>query len=278
MKALLAVLTTVTLLGCNQANKKEATEEPTSEVAMETVETPVEEKELTPGQKFAQTIEQAHQKERFSQKDNVSFDLVLSFGGQERVNDRVSMNTATSKLRLDSKNGTAVVYDGTDIFITPKDAEQNGVRFGIFTWTYFFALPFKLSDPGVNIALQGEKQLADTTYTTSKLTFDNNIGDAPDDWYILYTNPQTAQLEAAAYIVTYGTGDVEKAESDPHAITYGDYVEVEGIPIATTWKFYGWNEEQGLTDQLGEAKISNITFNKVSAEMFDKPENAARVE
>ena len=278
MKALLAVLTTVTLLGCNQANKKEATEEPTSEVAMETVETPVEEKELTPGQKFAQTIEQAHQKERFSQKDNVSFDLVLSFGGQERVNDRVSMNTATSKLRLDSKNGTAVVYDGTDIFITPKDAEQNGVRFGIFTWTYFFALPFKLSDPGVNIALQGEKQLADTTYTTSKLTFDNNIGDAPDDWYILYTNPQTAQLEAAAYIVTYGTGDVEKAESDPHAITYSDYVEVEGIPIATTWKFYGWNEEQGLTDQLGEAKISNITFNKVSAEMFDKPENAARVE
>ena len=63
----------------------------------------------------------------------------------------------------------------------------------------------------------------------------------PDDWYILFKDPSTNYLAAMAYIVTYGK-DLEKANADPHCLTYENFVDFNGIPIATTWNLWTWNE------------------------------------
>ena len=52
------------------------------------------------------------------------------------------------------------------------------------------------------------------------MTFDRGIGDAPDDWYVVYKDNNSDLLAALVYIVTGGGTSVEVAEEDPHTITY----------------------------------------------------------
>ena len=77
-------------------------------------------------------------------------------------------------------------------------------------------------------------------------------------------------LEGAAYIVSFGK-ELEKAEADPHAIRFSNFVTVAGAPFATKWTFHNWSLENGYTDVLGEAKISNIKFADTPDTFFTKP-------
>lgn len=221
-----------------------------------------------------QNIEKAHKKEEFSNHDMVSFKLDLSFGGKQRFDGKITMLTNSAKIRIDKKDGSSLIFNGENVYLQPVDANDKGARFDMFTWTYFFGLPYKLSDPGTHIEIDSDRKINDRIYTTSKLTFAKETGDAPDDWYILFSDPKKSILHAAAYIVTYGSSDIKKAEEDPHIIIYKDFKNIEGIPFATKWGFYGWTEKKGVTDQLGEATISDITFLEKEASLFDDPSNS----
>lgn len=50
------------------------------------------------------------------------------------------------------------------------------------------------------------RPLDEKDHQTAKLTFEKGIGDAPDDWYVVYTDPENNTMQAAAYIVTFGSG------------------------------------------------------------------------
>ena len=107
-------------------------------------------------------------------------------------------------------------------------------------------------------------------YLTHKLSFEAGTGDAPDDWYVLYADEDSQLLQVAAYIVTAGQSQ-EEAEEDPHAIEYLNYQTVDGVPFATEWKFWGWRTEEGLTDQLGSANVSNIKLLDDTGDVFTPP-------
>ena len=70
----------------------------------------------------------------------------------------------------------------------------------------------------------------------------------------------------------------KKAEEDPHAITYTDYQEVAGVPIATKWQFWSWRWEKGITEQLGRAEISNVAFMKMDESLFEVGEIKKEIE
>lgn len=132
----------------------------------------------------------------------------------------------------------------------------------------------KLDDPGANLVVQQPRPLDGKPHETAKLTFDAGVGDAPDDWYILYRDPESHLLKAMAYIVTYGKS-VEEANKEPHAITYHDFEEVEGVKIPMTWKFWLWSEEKGVHgDQLGAVRLSTVKFVTPSATAFSRPDDA----
>ena len=163
-----------------------------------------------------------------------------------------------------------MIWDGKKAMIVPDTSSEKGARFALFTWSYFFASAYKLSDPGTNHKLLGEQILGDKKYTTSKLTFDENIGDTPDDWYVIYRKDSSNLMAAMVYIVTAGGTSQEEAEEDPHAITYEAYTEVEGVPIATVWNFWDLNEQGEMEKLLGNAFIKNIRFiEETSGDMFD---------
>mgnify|MGYP003147118544 CR=1 FL=1 len=271
MKTFFLLFSIFTIIGCNQTTK----------IAEEKI--PVEKNNgigdgaVSPAVAFAQNIENNHQKEKFMEKEAVSFDINLKFGGQTRLQGKISMLTNSSKVRLDKKDGSSLIYDGSQLFIKPDTTKSQGARFDIFTWQYFFAMPYKLTDPGTIWNMEDPAQFKAQEMETAKLSFEENTGDSPDDWYLVYQNPDTKLLQAASYIVTFGGTSVEKAQEEPHAIVYNNYKNVEGIPFATNWVFYNWNKKDGFGDQLGEASISNIEFFKADEDYFAKPEHSRLV-
>jgi len=270
MKKILIITLTILTISCNQNKKEEKIETNTKKEEVK------KDYEIRPSvsNPFVSAIENAHKKNLFLKHKSVSFSIDIKFGGKQRLNAKITMLTNTTKIRIDKKDGATLVYDGQDIFISPKDADDKRARFDMFTWTYFFGFPYKLNDPGTKWEVQKNRTLDNISYNTAKLSFDTGIGDSPDDWYVLYADPNTNLLKASAYIVTYGSnGDTAKAESDPHAIYYKSFKTINNIPFATKWEFYGWRSEKGFTDKLGEASISNITFSEDENMTFRNPEN-----
>ena len=227
----------------------------------------VEEREVN---EFVMHTEMAHKKYAYQAKGAISFDLRLVFREKERLNAHFTLLTDGSKGRIDRNDGISMVYDGMDSWVIADSTVDSDMRFDIYTWTYFFALPYKLSDEGTKYTSFDNDSLNGEIYATQKLSFEAGTGDAPDDWYILYADKETELLEVAAYIVTAGQ-TVEEADQDPHAIKYQDYADVDGIPIATNWTFWGWQKDKGLTESLGYAELTNVQFETPVTERFKKP-------
>lgn len=223
-KYILLFSTAFILFSCQEEKKAEKENNKTPIIEKE-----VEQKEeLTPAEQFATNIQSAHQNSDFISQKAVQFQLDLMFGGKQRMNAKITMLTNSTKIKIEKEDGTVLMYDNNKVSLFPKENNYDGARFDMFTWTYFFALPFKLTDPGTNWQDLKERKLHDTLYDTAKLTFGDGIGDAPDDWYVIYANKQTKLLKAAAYIVTFGK-DTATAEENPHAIVYDNYFSVKNV-------------------------------------------------
>lgn len=170
------------------------------------------------------------------------------------------MRTNSSKIKYESQDGKTVIYDGKDVFLSPKNAEMKMARFDILTWPYFMAMPFKLTDPGTQWGTVKQITENGKEFSKAKLSFKNGVGDTADDWYQVYVDNDTNLLNYASYIVTFGK-EIEKAEEEPHAILYENYQVVDGVAISDTWKFYNWSEDKGMFGEpIGEATLSNIQF------------------
>ncbi|QVY66203.1 hypothetical protein [Polaribacter sp. Q13] len=221
---------------------------------------------------FAQKIEIAHEKDTFLTKEAVQFDAVIEFGGNEIFDATVTVSTTSDIAKITYKNGDEIYVNKENIFVSPSLKDNPGVRFHAYTWSYFFLYPYKLSDQGTKWNNDFKTKEATQNFDTAKLTFEANIGDAPDDWYIVYTNKKTHLLEHVAYIVTSGKTKAA-AEADPHAIKYEDYKLIDGIPFASNWGYYEWTLDNGLSKKIGSAKITNIHFVEGFRKDFAIPEN-----
>jgi hypothetical protein len=212
----------------------------------------------------------AHQKSAFLANDLIRFHLNLYFGGKERLNADITVMTNSSKAIIEINDSTKIVVVGSDVYHTPSYEKVKSVRFDAYTWTYFMLFPYKLSDPGTKWSKISVRELNGVSYNFLTLTFEANTGDAPDDWYKVYSNQETNLIHAAAYIVTAGKTK-DEAEEDPHAIVYSNYKKINEIPIATNWTFWGWRMDEGLTNQLGQAELSEIEFLNQEEVSFDVP-------
>ncbi|MDR6301486.1 DUF6503 family protein [Mesonia maritima] len=227
---------------------------------------------------FAENIEQTYNNKSFTKEEAISFHIDLNFGGNERLNATITQLTNSGKIKIEKDNGTTLIYDGNKVYLYPKEVNYPDARFDMFTWSYFFMLPHKLTDPGTVWKTKKERKLEGENYNSATLSFQENIGDAPDDWYIVYSDKNTNLLKAAAYIVTFGK-DVNQAEENPHAIVYNNYITVKDIPISTYWKFYNWSEEKGIYGKpIGEALLKDIKFKEITENEFFVPKSAIEIE
>ena len=66
--------------------------------------------------------------------------------------------------------------------------------------TYWLVMPYKLLDPGVNLAYDGSEEIDGTSYYKLKLTFEG-VGLTPGDTYWAYVHPETHLMERWAYFL-----------------------------------------------------------------------------
>ncbi|AXT20117.1 hypothetical protein D7030_03080 [Flavobacteriaceae bacterium AU392] len=247
MKNILIILVIITLTGCKKEVKKDSI--PSNEI-----ETVVESKINS----HTDLIEIAHKKAIFDISKAIKFDIDLTFGGQQILDATISVSTNSEYSIIEMKNGEKIYIHNDKVFCSPGLKDDPSVRFGAYTWSYFFLFPYKLNDNGTKWSSYTPSE-SENQFNASKLTFEANIGDAPDDWYVVYSDKNTNIIDHAAYIVTLGK-TTEEAEKDPHAIQYLDYKPINDIPFAHNWIFWEWRTEEGLTNKIGSATLSNIQF------------------
>jgi hypothetical protein len=223
---------------------------------------------------FAGPIETAHGRAAWYAAKALEARLSLSFGGRPALAGSLLFRTNLAASRIELGDGTVAVFDGSSAWVSPASSRFERARFHLLTWPYFAALPMKLRDPGTHIELLGERPLRAKAYLAARLTFDPGTGDTPDDWYVLYRDRDSGRLVAAAYIVTYGT-TASAAGKEPHAITYDDFVRLDGTQVATTWTFWHWSEERGITGEpIGSGKLTGLRFVQPGPGAFVRPPGA----
>lgn len=164
-------------------------------------------------------------------------------------------------------------FDGEDVWVSPNLAAFPGKspRFVHNLHFYFVALPFVLTDPGVKLEDIGSTTANGQAYERIKATFGEGIGDAPDDQYILYIDPQTFQIDFIIYSVTYF--DASRA-TQYNALDY-DWVETDGILTPKAYTGYRWTEE-GFGEQRYARAFSTAKYSGTLTDesLFSKPSNA----
>ena len=153
---------------------------------------------------------------------------------------RVTVKQGPRQAALDYGGAMKAFWDGEKAWSVNWMA-PTPPRFLALLNYYFANLVWLTRDPGVNLAEPGTATLWDdpTQYVTMKMTFDAGVGDTPDDYYLLFIDPQSYRLHANEYIVTYGSLLPEGAEAtDPHVLVYDEYAEVDGLVVPTHYTIY----------------------------------------
>ncbi|HAA19513.1 MAG TPA: hypothetical protein DCR93_08950 [Cytophagales bacterium] len=221
-------------------------------------------------------LQKAHGMEVIRSISAVVGDLQLVQNGEPILTSKMYVSGDGSRVRMEHSDGAVLVYDGTECWASTAEAATTNNRFHLLTWSYFLMAPFKITDPGTHLEDTGVRpNLSGQESPTFRLTFDNGIGDTPEDWYVIYQNPETQLMDAMSYIVTF-SGPAEEAE--PHAIHYQDYVEVAGVKLSTFWSLYNWSEDEGFQDALNfDITFKNPTVVEDVAGLFNKPGAGVRL-
>lgn len=74
--------------------------------------------------------------------------------------------------------------------------------------TYWLLMPYKLKDPGVMLAYQGEESEDGRTWDVVRLTFDG-VGMTPGDRYWAYVNQETGLMDRWAFVLQNMDQDAE---------------------------------------------------------------------
>jgi len=210
----------------------------------------------------------------WNQYVSLTYDLEATYG------ENTSMQSSTLNLHTRYEhtqyadyqigyNGESYWYYADSI---PEDHPDP--KFYINLQFYFFAIPFVLADKGVNYEILEPRVVAGKTYDVLKATFKSGIGVAPEDQYILYTDPESHELHMLLYSVTYFD---ESRATSYNALIYDEWQAVQGLLVPQSMTSYVWDSEtQSLGEQRGSKVFSNVTFSKAppSPETFEKPEGA----
>ena len=165
-------------------------------------------------------------------------------------------------------------FDGKDVWVSPNLAAYPGSSATFYhnLVFYFFSLPFVVADPGVNHNALPDITFDGVAYSRISITFGSDVGESPDDQYILWFRKSDKLLSMINYSVTYF--DPANA-SKFNAMVYEEWQTVNGLKVPLKWTSYKW-ENDSLGDKRGATLITDVSFQEGTpdATLFQKPETA----
>ncbi len=187
--------------------------------------------------------------------------------------EKQQIDLKNRKVRIETDEYT-LGSDGENVWVSPNLEAFGGrsARFFHNLWFYFFSIPHVMTDPGVNARVMEDVTFNGTDYNRILVTFGDNVGDAPEDQYILYINKETSELDLINYSVTFY--DASRAEQY-NALVYDGWQTIQGVKVPASLTGYRW-ENDTLGEVRYEVKFEDIQFSKESFDqsIFYIPEGA----
>lgn len=268
MKQILTILLiAIAFTSCKNENTS------TPETVVEETETPTPEEVPTKTYPTAITaIFNAHGGiDTWNKMNNISFTI------PKDVEEVHTVDLKSRKTRIETKD-YLLGFDGDKVWLKQDSIsfKPERARFYHNLMFYFYAMPFVLGDDGITYSEVPGLEVEGITYPGTKISFGENVGDAPDDNYIVYHDPKTNEMAWLAYTVTYRSGEPSEKYS---YIKYADWQDVNGIKLPSTLKWYA--AEDGVPTEIRR----EMTFTKPTAtealldnKLFDKPEEGTFAE
>jgi len=217
------------------------------------------------------TVFEAHGgMDRWNSMNNLCFEF-----GPEEGTETHTVSLKNRKCRIQTTDWV-IGYDGEDVWLQQEDdAYKGNARFYHNLFFYFYAMPFVLGDDGITYTDLPATELDGITYDAVKISYGAEVGDSPEDEYIIYLNQENKMMEWLGYTVTYR--DNTKSD-DFHFIKYEEWQEVNGFQLPKKLVWYKVEEGKPTT------KHSDMEFGKVTVtetelddSVFKKPLNAVVV-
>ncbi len=165
-------------------------------------------------------------------------------------------------------------FDGQEVWVSPNKAAfgDGSARFYHNLRFYFVAMPFIVADPGINYEVLPQKEIQGKTYNGLRITYNDGVGDAPEDEYILYIDPETQRMEWLLYTVTYYTG---QPGNRYNALHYSEWQEVNGLMMPQKMVGYKYADDE-VGEQRYERLVSDFQLEAVKQDpsIFVMPSEA----
>ena len=164
-------------------------------------------------------------------------------------------------------------FDGNEVWITDREAfGRLSPRFYHNLIFYFFACPFVLADPGIQYEVLPQRELNGKTLNAIKISYNDGVGDAPDDYYIVHFDVETNEMYLLLYTVTYFN---QEKNENYNALIYDDWEEIGSLKVPQSMTGYRF-----AADTLGEQRYVR-PFNRIEISersldpaIFEMPEGA----
>ena len=143
------------------------------------------------------------------------FDFAVDKDGKTLVRRAHTWDKWTGRYRLEGKTRDGDPYvvlinvntrEGSAYLKGNKlsgEEEKKQLENGYATWvndTYWLLMPYKMRDPGVILALDGEEKKGEEAWDKVRLTFDN-VGLTPKDKYWAYVNRKTGLVDRWDFVL-----------------------------------------------------------------------------
>ena len=187
--------------------------------------------------------------------------------------ERHFIDLKTRKVLLTSDAYT-LGFDGNEVWITPDKAAfgKGSPRFYHNLLFYFHAFPFVMTDPGINYEVLPQKEINGKLYDAIKISYNEGVGDAPDDYYIAHFDTETHQMYLLLYTVTYFQGKPGEKFS---AIVFDDWKKVNGLLVPNSMTGYKYADGK-LGDKRYDRVFQDIELTTTPADQskFEMPAGA----
>ena len=198
----------------------------------------------------------------------------LKFSGtRSEPHTQYVVDLKTRKETQTVENKYTLGNDGEKVWVTPVRDSFPGKspRFMKGLVFYFVAIPFVLADEGVALEDLGKKEVNAREYNVIKATFGDGVGDAPEDQYILYTDPTSNLIDFITYSVTY----FDKSKGTQYNALRYEWKNVNGLLFPEKYIGYKW-ENEALGEVRYESPFANASFSqeKMADSLFVVPEGA----
>lgn len=277
-KLILAFIVLLTITSCKNdknSNSENSTDAPTVEGTEMDFTKTSETKDVEKPKEFPaalQAVFNAHGGlNHWKQMNNLCFEMKGKNGDEIHT-----VSLPDRKTKIESKDWS-IGKDATGVWLLNNNSayEGNPVFYHNLMF-YFYAMPFIIADPGTNYVAVEPTELDGKMYNGYKVSYNENVGDSPEDEYILYFDKETHKMTWLGYTVTFK--DQEKNENWKF-IKYDKWQDVNGLLLPEKLTFF--NVEEGKP----KGKKRDIKFDKITstetmldASVFAKPEEAKYVQ